>query len=1075
MTYGFTLCVSREIGDPSMNKYKRMNKIVRRLLPAVLTAAVIVGTLTAMTVNVSAAGTQGLETRTYTQQELRNYYKSHPVQRPDYSFSQQPSVTAPYALGAVSNDCLQDALNLLNIYRMIAGTEPVQITQNAQRYAQAGALNCAIRNELDHFLSTPSDMDSEMAAWAAHGMQYSNLAGGGRSLTDTITRYMLETYGDPAFGHRRHLLKYDLSEVGFGVAESTTGDCYMSAYVGTTRREDKVMSYPGVNQPIEFFGPGYAWTVIVPQKITKDSVRVKITDTKTGKTWDFSTSQGNLKIYEGTFGGACLVFAPSPISYRDGDKYKVDITGIPTPISYEVNMFYIGDKVPVESVSCNVSHVFTYADPEGTGTGSWSSATMTAHVMPENASNQIVDWVSADPSIAVPEWEGTNSCTAKGLKPGTTTFTGTTDDGGYTVNVTVVVRPKAQSIDAPDEVTVGLGQSITVAPKALPEESEDDVGFRYTFDKTIVKVDGDLVSTKKTLTGLKEGTTDLTWYAGSNHNITKTTRIKVVPAVLVNKITLNRDTIELKKDETFQLVATCEPANATLKGVTWSTSNKNVAKVSSDGLVTIGYSAGMATITATAIDGSGTTATCKVIKHSHQLEQTPAVPATCENPGVNAYWTCKTCGDMFSNYGSNLITEPVIIPALGHSYSTYYTIDKAATCAEEGVKSHHCTRSGCNAIEPGSEVTIPKTDDHSYGEWTVDKQNTCIEEGSRWRVCSVCGRKETEVLPVTNHTWKTKYTQDVAPTCSSEGQKSIHCKVCGAVKPGSVKAIAKLPHSFGDWTVIREATTEQTGLKERTCTRCSYTEQAVIDKLAPPSSGDQDYDDYEWADDDSYYEDDYYEPADISYEVSPSHPADAALIASRITQIRSDSDQRGSAFGLLQAKGTPKSKSSNRVTWKPVPGAAKYIIYGNRCGVNNRCVKLGELAGTSFTHGSLAKGTYYKYVVVAVRGDKAVAISKTIHVATKGGKVGNYKKVTVSKAVTKKAKSLKVGKTLKLSAKQVKSGKVKKHRGIAYESSNPAIATVTGKGKVRGINRGTCFIYAYAQNGISKKVKVTVK
>ena len=209
-------------------------------------------------------------------------------------------------------------------------------------------------------------------------------------------------------------------------------------------------------------------------------------------------------------------------------------------------------------------------------------------------------------------------------------------------------------------------------------------------------------------------------------------------------------------------------------------------------------------------------------------------------------------------------------------------------------------------------------------------------------------------------------------------------------------------------------------------------------------------------------------------------PQPAARPASKpaevsIPQMINDKDLAGSKIAPLYLKSTTQTKKSVNLKWKRVTGADSYIIYGNRCGVNNRCVKLGELAGTSFTHGSLAKGTYYKYVVVAVRGDKAVAISKTIHVATKGGKVGNYKKVTVSKAVTKKAKSLKVGKTLKLSAKQVKSGKVKKHRGIAYESSNPAIATVTGKGKVRGINRGTCCIYAYAQNGISKKVKVTVK
>ena len=37
------------------------------------------------------------------------------------------------------------------------------------------------------------------------------------------------------------------------------------------------------------------------------------------------------------------------------------------------------------------------------------------------------------------------------------------------------------------------------------------------------------------------------------------------------------------------------------------------------------------------------------------------------------------------------------------------------------------------------------------------------------------------------------------------------------------------------------------------------------------------------------------------------------------------------------------------------------------------------------------------------------------------------------------------------------------------------VATVTNKGVIKGKKKGTCYIYVYAQNGISKKVKVTVK
>ena len=99
--------------------------------------------------------------------------------------------------------------------------------------------------------------------------------------------------------------------------------------------------------------------------------------------------------------------------------------------------------------------------------------------------------------------------------------------------------------------------------------------------------------------------------------------------------------------------------------------------------------------------------------------------------------------------------------------------------------------------------------------------------------------------------------------------------------------------------------------------------------------------------------------------------------------------------------------------------------------------------------------------------------------ATRGGKVTNPKSVTVKKgkkaitsltvnkgkSVTVKSTVVKVSKTLTLSV----------HRAVRYETGNRKIATVTSKGTVKGVRKGTCYIYAYAQNGVARKIKVTVK
>ena len=126
----------------------------------------------------------------------------------------------------------------------------------------------------------------------------------------------------------------------------------------------------------------------------------------------------------------------------------------------------------------------------------------------------------------------------------------------------------------------------------------------------------------------------------------------------------------------------------------------------------------------------------------------------------------------------------------------------------------------------------------------------------------------------------------------------------------------------------------------------------------------------------------------------------------------------------------------------------------------------------SYTQKKLKKGTYSKYFVSAYdKNGRILTSSKTIHVATAGGKVWNPKYVKLNK----KKRTLKKGKTFKLKA-TVKKGrlKVRTHRKVAYESSNPKVATVSKKGKVKAIGKGTCYIYAYAQNGVFAKCKVVV-
>jgi uncharacterized protein YkwD len=81
--------------------------------------------------------------------------------------------------------------------------------------------------------------------------------------------------------------------------------------------------------------------------------------------------------------------------------------------------------------------------------------------------------------------------------------------------------------------------------------------------------------------------------------------------------------------------------------------------------------------------------------------------------------------------------------------------------------------------------------------------------------------------PVHTHSWiKSKV---VGSTCTTGGYTLMSCS-CGATQKTSITSA--LGHNLGPWETVTQATTTTTGIRKRTCTRCSYTETETIPKLA---------------------------------------------------------------------------------------------------------------------------------------------------------------------------------------------------------------------------------------------------
>ena len=66
----------------------------------------------------------------------------------------------------------------------------------------------------------------------------------------------------------------------------------------------------------------------------------------------------------------------------------------------------------------------------------------------------------------------------------------------------------------------------------------------------------------------------------------------------------------------------------------------------------------------------------------------------------------------------------------------------------------------------------------------------------------------------------------VPATCTEDGSKTVVCEDCGETL--STEVIPAKGHSFGDWTVTKEATCFEDGEESRTCPVCKYVETRPI-------------------------------------------------------------------------------------------------------------------------------------------------------------------------------------------------------------------------------------------------------
>ncbi len=235
---------------------------------------------------------------------------------------------------------------------------------------------------------------------------------------------------------------------------------------------------------------------------------------------------------------------------------------------------------------------------------------LTATVAPANATNQAVTWKTSDKNVATVSVNGLVTA----IGGGDATITCTAKDGSNvkaTCKVMVTVPVSGIQLSQ-TSAALTVGDTLTLTKTIYPSDATNQAVTWTSSSDAVASVDSNGKITAKTA-----GSAVITCKSVSDNsvvgicNVTVKAKVQTPSEIKVNKITLNKTTASVTKGKTLQLTATVTPGNATKKEVKWSTSNKNVAMVSPSGLVTA-KSAGTATITCTAQDGSGVKATCKI-------------------------------------------------------------------------------------------------------------------------------------------------------------------------------------------------------------------------------------------------------------------------------------------------------------------------------------------------------------------------------------------------------------------------------------------------------------------------------
>ena len=427
-------------------------------------------------------------------------------------------------------------------------------------------------------------------------------------------------------------------------------------------------------------------------------------------------------------------------------------------------------------------------------------------------------------------------------------------------------------------------------------------------------------------------------------------------------------------------------------------------------------------------------------KIKHDLVWIDYKSATCTETGNNSCWHCKSCGKNFDDPQGTYENENVVIQAYGHNMRYHKAVD--ATCSDEGLKAYYqcwnCDKyfldeKGAQEVSE-QELIIPKNNVHNlYFEEGYDA--TCNSKGIKG--CYYCDRcnkrfldakgerevdeKDLIIPPNNKHSLSRRYEGEAA-TCYSEGRKAYYeCNRCDKMfldPDGTTEVsekdlvIPRIDHSWGPWE-IETYLTSSGPISSGSKSRPIHREAHSKKVRYCTMCGESEYGE------------------EIAYNLNVN--------VDRVTLKYGQSTTAVKVSGMTSGDYVKSVTSSNK--------SLVTVSNVNKNGTFKLTAK--KKAGKA-------------YVTIKLASNLEATIAVTVQ-------KGTVKTTKLSGVPT--TKKIKAGK--KFTIKAVVTPKNSQEK-ITYTSSNKKIVTVTSKGVVKGVKKGTATITV--KSGSKKKTcKVTVK